>query len=147
MSQTEEFVNMTGNLSKQIMDNAQGRKMLGEQTERFWRTENDMVSEFQDYVNGWCERRHEAARAAMDFGHVLTNSGDQSDVMEAWNTLSSKAMKRFSEDAEAQMLFFQNMAAKLTPGAFSFSAPAKSAEPAKAANDKKAAKPENVAAE
>ena len=147
MSQTETFMNMTGNLSKQIMDNAQGRKMLGEQMERFWRTENNMVSELQDYLNGWCERRHDAAGAAMDFGHTLTNSADQSDVMEAWNTLSSKAMKRFSEDAEAQMLLFQNMAAMLTPGAFSFSAPTKSAEPAEAANDKKAAKPKNVAAE
>ena len=147
MGQTEAFMNMTGNFSKQIMDNAQGRKMFGEQTERFWRAENDMVSEIEGYLSGWCERRHEAARVAMDFGHMLTNNADQSEVMEAWSALSTKAMKRLSEDAEAQMLLFQNMAAKMMPTTFSWSGPEKRIEPVPAANDKKSAKPKGVAAE
>ncbi len=146
MSQTKSFENMTEKLSKQVMNNAQGREMLGRQTERFWRAENDMVSEIEDYLNGWCKRRHDAAKAAMNFGHLLTNSADQTEVIEAWGDLSSRAMTRLSEDAEAQMTLLQNMAFKLMPHTLAFSAPDKAAEPAVMKTEKKAAGAKDAAA-
>ena len=135
MSQAESFVDTTQNLSKMLVDNLQNRKMIGEQTERLWRAEEEMIGSVEDYFAGWCERRRDAAQAGVEFGNLLANGADQSAVMEAWRALSSDAMKRFSEDAKAQFGLFQKFAASFTPVSVSVGGDIVSAEPA----EKKAA--------
>ena len=99
MSATESIGEAAQKFQKQFFGDGAGRKMLGEQMERFWRTEDEMVSDVREYVDNWCERRHDAARSAIDFAAMMTDGADQSQIVEAWSAMSSDAVKRFSEDA------------------------------------------------
>ena len=123
MSATESIGEAAQKFQKQFFGDGAGRKMLGEQMERFWRTEDEMVSDVREFVDNWCERRHDAARSAIDFAAMMTDGADQSQIVEAWSAMSSDAVKRFSEDAQAQMELFQKMAFKAVPSSFSLFLP------------------------
>lgn len=102
--------------TKKIVGNEQGRTLVGEQMERAWTAEDKFVGEIHDYMEGWCERRHEAAQAAIDYAHKLANGADQSEIAKGWSELASATMKRFSDDAQAHFGFIQKMTSALSPG-------------------------------
>lgn len=114
MSNTETIADSMQNWAQKVADTSQTRKILGEQTERVWRAEDEIMSGMHDYFESWFDRRHEAAQAAMDFGKMLSHGADQAELAKAWSTLSANAMKRFADDAQAQMAFLQKMAATVT---------------------------------
>ncbi len=133
MSETNAAAENFQKWTKQILGDKQGRQALGEQTERFWSTEDEFVDDVHDYVEGWCERRHAAAKAAIEFGHLMANGGDQGDVVKAWSNLSVSAMKRFAEDAQGQFSLVQKMALKMAPNGAALAFPMVVAEEEKAA--------------
>lgn len=114
MSNTETMADSMQSWAQKVADTSQTRRFLGEQTERVWRAEDEIISGMHDYFEAWCDRRHEAAQAAMGFGKMLSDGADQAELAKAWSNLSANAMKRFAEDAQAQMAFLQKMAATVT---------------------------------
>jgi len=116
MAKVNKAVENVQSWTKQMLGNEQGRKIVGEQMERIWSAEDKLIGELHDYMEGWCERRHAAAMSAADYAHKMANGADQAEISEAWSELSSNTMKRFSEDAQAQMALMQKMAAAMMPG-------------------------------
>ncbi len=102
--------------AKQALANEQGRKVIGEQMKRIWGSEDKLVGDIHDYMEGWCERRHAAAKAAMEYANLMANGAEQEEISKAWSKLSSNSMKRFSEDTQAQLGLMQKMAVAMMPG-------------------------------
>ncbi len=116
MAAQETFSKTMEQWTNRMMNNEQGRQFIGEQTERFWKSEDAFVEDMQDFFEGWCERRHDAAKTAIDFGKLMENGVDNTEVMEAWSELCSKAMQRFSDDVQAQSELMQKFWSKTAPG-------------------------------
>ncbi len=109
--------------AKRVMENDQSRKLIGEQTERFWKAEDSLVSDFHEYLDGWFKRRHDAARSAIEFGQLMGEQAEGAVLIKAWTELWSKAMQRFNEDAQAQAEFIRKLAANAAPNEFAMEFP------------------------
>ena len=127
MSETSNAAETIEHWTKRIVQNEQGRKILGEQTERFWKAEDSFVDDLHDYFENWCERRHDAAQSAIEFGKLMEDGVDNADVMKAWTDLWSNAFQRFGEDAQAQVALYQKFISKAGANSFGFAFPVNAA--------------------
>lgn len=115
MAEAKTLVENYQSLSEQIIGNQQVQKNLGEQLQKAWSAEDKFIDELHDYMEAWCDRRHEAAAAAMDYAQKLTNGAEGEDIQKAWSDLSSATMKRLSEDTQAHFALMQKMATAFSP--------------------------------
>ncbi len=109
--------------TEQVLHNTEGQKAIGEQTERFWHAEEEFVDELQQYFDGWCNRRKDAAHLAIEFGKTLESGAENGEIVKAWSDLWTSAMTRFNEDAQAQLKLTQKFVSTMAPNSLTMAIP------------------------
>ncbi len=75
--------------------------MLAPQMERFWKMQDNLLDEVETFSRGWFERRHEAARSALDTVRRTTGTdADPSGAMRAVAEWQQYALQRLVADVE-----------------------------------------------
>jgi len=107
---------------------------MASQVERFWQTQNQILEGYEDLIQRWYKRRHEAVQTAQAMAHEL---GQQQDMAQGYKALSdwfTASMGRISEDTKDHYEFYLrclgNLQKSFDPEQIQQAAPAKPAAPA-----------------
>ncbi|WP_101067954.1 phasin family protein [Roseovarius salinarum] len=75
--------------------------VFGPQVEQFWAAQEKMLDETETFTRHWFERRHEAARTALDAARKASASGtsDPAEAMQAMRDWQQHSMERMTADA------------------------------------------------
>lgn len=105
----------------EMMKQAQGLFALNTtitpQMERFWKAQDGLLEETEAYSRRWFERRHEAARSAIDALHRADGNGaDPSAAMQAMADWQQHSLQRLTEDMQQWMDLCSRCATRMTDG-------------------------------
>lgn len=102
--------------AQQFMSANPMMSMTAPQVRQFWETQDKILDDFEELTQAWCERRHEANRAALEATKAISGNG-ASDVTEAMKVMSdwlTKSMERLSMDARDNYEFCAKCVSRMT---------------------------------
>jgi len=89
---------------------------MAPQMEQFWKAQDGILEEVEDFSKAWFERRHEAARSALDAVRKANGNGtDPAAAMEAITDWQRHSMERMTEDMRQWMELWSRCAGRMTP--------------------------------
>jgi hypothetical protein len=68
---------------------------------QFWNSQDKVLDSMQEFANGWFERRHEGAHAAMDSALRMCRARNPAEAMSEYQTWARGALERTMADAMA----------------------------------------------
>lgn len=75
--------------------------MFATQAEQFWKAQDGLWADLEDYSRGWFDRRHEAATTAIDVVHKVNGAGaDPSAAMRSMSDWQQQSMQRLYTDTQ-----------------------------------------------
>lgn len=79
--------------------------MLAPQFERFWKAQEDMLTEAEIFSRGWFERRHQATKTALETTRDIADTGalDSSSALLAIAEWQRGSFERIFEDIQEWM--------------------------------------------
>ena len=105
-----------------MMRQAQGmfslNPALGPQVTHFWEAQDAMLQEAEAFSRNWFERRHEAARAALETAREVSGNGasDPSAAMKAMTDWQTRTMRHMAEDVQEWIELCSNCAGHMARG-------------------------------
>src|SRR6056297_656440 len=75
--------------------------LLRPQMEQFWRAQDDVLKEAEAFTHAWFERRHEAARSALDIARKMNGNGsDPSTALRGMMDWQQHSLQRLAGDMQ-----------------------------------------------
>lgn len=75
--------------------------MMGPQMEQFWKAQDAILEDAEDYAKSWFERRHEATHSALDTVRKINGNGtDPTSAMQAMAEWQRHSMERLTQDMQ-----------------------------------------------
>ena len=95
-----------------LLNGASALPDVGARTEAFWSAQAEAAEHVRKFVDGWWERRHDAAASAAECcAKLFSNGADPSASADAWSAWARETLERLSEDAKAQTALAGTLAA------------------------------------
>jgi hypothetical protein len=107
-----------------VMKNPFATEDASARAQTFWNAQAAAAEHMQSFIDGWFERRREAAAAAAECCGRMFNSGDPSATPAALTEWASGAVERLRTDAQEQAALATQLASDMA-GALSMDAAAK----------------------
>lgn len=101
----------------ELMEQARGmfaaNPMLAPQMEQFWKAQENILDETEAFSKAWFERRHEAARSALDVVQKASGStGDAASAMQSILNWQQQSFQRLAEDIQQLADLYSNCASQ-----------------------------------
>ena len=77
------------------------RAALGENSANYWRNQDKILDSMQEFARGWFERRHEAAKSALDAARCSCEANSPADVVRGFQAWMMGSMQRVAADGLA----------------------------------------------
>jgi len=88
-------------------------EMMGQQAERFWQGQNEMLTEFEGFVHNWTKRRLEANEAARHAAETMAKSQDVTQSLQVMNQWFTDSLSRMQQDTQDQYELMMKMVNKV----------------------------------
>lgn len=86
-------------LMKEMRGMMAANPMLAPQMEQFWKAQDGILREIEDFSQAWFKRRHEAAQSALDTVRDMNGNGaDPSAAMQSMMDWQQHSVQRLGED-------------------------------------------------
>lgn len=88
---------------------------VGERAQAFWSAQSEAANHIQAFVDGWYERRRQAAAEAADCcAQLFGAGGDLSAVPRVWTDWMTGSMERLRQDVQEQVALSTRLAGDMT---------------------------------
>ena len=103
-----------------VMQQAKGllavNPIMAPQFEQFWKMQENVLQEAEAFSRGWFQRRHEAAKSALEATRGLNGNGaaESPSALQAITDWNRHSMERMTEDFQEWMKFCTQCAGHLS---------------------------------
>ena len=89
--------------------------MLAPQMEQFWKAQDEVLEEAENFSKAWFERRHEAAKSALEaVRDVNGNGADPSAAMRSMMDWQQHSLQRMASDMQQWLELCSRCASRMT---------------------------------
>lgn len=104
-----------GDLMEQMQGMLALNPAIGPRMEEFWKTQDRILEEAEAFSKAWFERRHDAARTALEAVRKANGNGsDPSAAMQAMVEWQQQSFRRMAEDMQEWIELCSHCAARMT---------------------------------
>lgn len=115
-STTEKKGTATEHPMRQAREMLAFNPMMAPPFEQFWKAQENVLQEAEAFSRGWFQRRHDAAKSALDATRKAAGNGasDSSSALQAISEWNRHSVERMTEDFREWMKFCTQCAGHLS---------------------------------
>ncbi|WP_413719388.1 hypothetical protein [Silicimonas sp. MF1-12-2] len=102
-----------GEIMEQVRGMYAANPMIAPQMEQFWKAQENILDATESFSKAWFERRHEAARSALDIVRTVNGNGtDGAASMRSILAWQQESFQRLAEDMQELADLYSNCASQ-----------------------------------